>query len=363
MKAPLASPTFTGTATANKMNITTDLTCGTLTCESLYGGVIAQLKTNLFASPVLTGAATAVGLSVSGDLLIGATNVLTSLNSKMATSDVSSALALKAPLANPTFTGTLTAPLIRTGRITAAAGVREGGVLAWTGIIAMNTSGQEIFYTDNTRNVNFRGNVLIDGICQPGSIDCINGASVGGALTTTGDITCSGTLHIDTIVPRVATEITIAGNCVVDGDLIVDTIRSSLSDHIQIDDNFSVGGNLFTTGNLDVDGVITCGDIKGRNRPFFGLYINAAGTIVANVGQVQTGITVVIASSNAYAITSTTPHPLGDNYLLMAMSRTTSQNSAFAMCSGYGTATTLNVWNRTAANTIIMSPFFVYSVP
>ena len=84
---------------------------------------------------------------------------------------------------------------------------------------------------------------------------------------------------------------------------------------------------------------------------------------MANVGQVQTGITVAVAGSMAYAITSTTPHPLGDNYLLMAMSRTTSQTSAFAVCTGYGTASVMNIWNRTAANAIIAGAFFVYSVP
>ena len=104
---------------------------------------------------------------------------------------------------------------------------------------------------------------------------------------------------------------------------------------------------------MDVDGVINCGDINGRNRPFLGLYISANGTILANVGQVQSGITVVVAGSNAYAITSTTPHPLGGDYLLMAMSRTSSSANVFAMCTGAGTATTLNVWNRTAANAII----------
>ena len=96
------------------------------------------------ASPALTGTATAANLTVSGDLLIGTTtmvNVLTTLADKMATSDATAVFALKAPIASPTFTGTLTAPLIKTGRITTAAGVREGG-LAWTGIIAMNTLSQ-----------------------------------------------------------------------------------------------------------------------------------------------------------------------------------------------------------------------------
>ena len=84
---------------------------------------------------------------------------------------------------------------------------------------------------------------------------------------------------------------------------------------------------------------------------------------MANVGQVQTGITSAIAGSNAYTTTSTTPHPLGGNFLMMAMSRTTSQTAAFAVCSGYGTANVLNVWDRTAANAIIAGSFVVYSIP
>ena len=132
--------------------------------------------------------------------------------------------------------------------------------------------------------------------------------------------------------------------------------------YLQVGGDISATGTIYS-GNLDVGGVITCGDIKGRNRPFFGLHINANGTIAMNVGQVQTGITVVIAGSNAYVITSTTPHPLGDNYLLMAMSRTTQNTNAFAVCTGYGTTYGMNVWNRTAANAIITGPFFVYSVP
>ena len=147
------------------------------------------------------------------------------------------------------------------------------------------------------------------------------------------------------------------------GTLSVDTIEAKLADHIQVNQNLTVAENLFTNGNLDVDGFINCGDIKGRNRPVWGLYVAANGTILANVGQVQTGITVVVASSNAYAITSTTPHPLGDNYLIMAMSRTTQNTNAFAVCTGYGTTYGMNVWNRTAANAIIPGPFFVYSVP
>jgi hypothetical protein len=237
------------------------------------------------ASPTFTGTATAAALTVSGALLVGTTNVASALNLKANASD--------------TYTKTQVANSFQS---------------------RINSFGSPLRFDLNILTAN-----------PTLSIEET-------ATLTIGDIESSGTLSID-------------------------TIEAQLSDHIQVNSNFTVAGNLSANGNIDIDGSITCADIKGRNRPFFGLYIAANGTILANVGQVQTGITVYVAPSNAYAITYTTPHPLGDNYIIMAMSRTTSKDSAFAVCTGYGTATTLNVWNRTAANAIIMSPFFVYSVP
>ncbi len=61
-------------------------------------------KAPLF-NPALTGTGTVVNSTVSGNLINGITNVLTSLNSKAATSD----LLLKAPLLNPALTGEATA--------------------------------------------------------------------------------------------------------------------------------------------------------------------------------------------------------------------------------------------------------------
>ncbi len=78
---------------------------------------------------------------------------------------------------------------------------------------------------------------------------------------------------------------------------------------------------------------------------------------MTNVGQVQTGLTSAIVAGNAFVITSTTPHPLGDNYLLMAMSRTTGGSNTLVVCTGVGTATTMTVWNRNAANAIIPGHF------
>ena len=170
-------------------------------------------------------------------------------------------------------------------------------------------------------------------------------------------LTATNTLSID------PTELLTIGSILCSEVLNADTLDTNLSDHIQVNSNLSVAGNLFTNGNLDVDGTIICHDIKGRNSPFLGLYVAANGTIAANVGQVQTGLTSTIQSGNSYLITSTTPHPLGDNYLLMAMSRTTAGSNSFAMCTGVGAATTMTVWNRSMTNSIIAGAFYVYSIP
>ena len=71
LRAPKANPTFTGTVVAPVLNVTTDLSCGTLTCESLYGGAVNQIKTNVLSNPSITGSATvANNLTVSGLLAV-----------------------------------------------------------------------------------------------------------------------------------------------------------------------------------------------------------------------------------------------------------------------------------------------------
>ncbi len=52
--------------------------------------------------------------------------------------------------------------------------------------MASNTAGQAIFYTNNDRNVNFNGNVVVDALCITDSIYGTNNATVGGTLNVTG---------------------------------------------------------------------------------------------------------------------------------------------------------------------------------
>jgi hypothetical protein len=166
--APLASPTFTGTVTLPAGTVTTGMILdGTITdadinatagiAQSKISGLTTDLSNKLdsttaastyapLASPNLTGTPTAptaaagtsttqvattafVGTAVA-DLVASAPAALNTLN-ELATAlgndasfstTVTNAIALKSPLASPTFTGTLTAPAITaTGLVTASA--------------------------------------------------------------------------------------------------------------------------------------------------------------------------------------------------------------------------------------------------
>ena len=85
VKAPLASPTFTGTvggitkAMVNLANV--DNTADANKIVSSFTQTALNLKAPM-ASPALTGTATAVNLTVSGNLINGTTNVLTALSEK-----------------------------------------------------------------------------------------------------------------------------------------------------------------------------------------------------------------------------------------------------------------------------------------
>ena len=85
LRAPIASPTFSGAvgglskAMVDLANV--DNTADANKIVSSYTQTALNLKAPL-ASPALTGTATAVNLTVSGTLLNGTTNVLTALGEK-----------------------------------------------------------------------------------------------------------------------------------------------------------------------------------------------------------------------------------------------------------------------------------------
>ena len=136
LKAPLASPAFTGTPTAPTPSLSDDntniatteyvkgqsyLTSVTASDVGL-GNVTNESKATMFASPAFTGTPTAPTPSLSDNNTTIATTeyvkgqnyltaVSTDLDSRYYTeTETDQFLALKAPLASPTFTGTPTAP-------------------------------------------------------------------------------------------------------------------------------------------------------------------------------------------------------------------------------------------------------------
>ena len=193
LRAPLASPTFTGTVTLPAGTITAgmildgtiadaDINAAAGIAQSKISGLTTDLSNKLdsttaastyapLASPALTGVPTAptaaantnstqvattafVGTAVA-DLVASAPAALNTLN-ELATAlgndasfstTVTNAIALKSPLASPTFTGTLTAPAITaTGLITASAsGVAfTDGTQTKAGVPSLTTIGTTI---------------------------------------------------------------------------------------------------------------------------------------------------------------------------------------------------------------------------
>lgn len=123
LKAPLASPTFTGTVTASTFagNATT-ATSATNFSGSLVGDVTGtQGATSIAASTVtgkaLTGYVSGAGTIATTDTILSAINKL------------NGNVALKANLASPTFTGTVVIPAGTIPASASATGV--AGQLAW----------------------------------------------------------------------------------------------------------------------------------------------------------------------------------------------------------------------------------------
>ena len=197
-------------------------------------------------------------LQVVGD--IGSTGTVWSQNEACLTgiqaytkAEVNTALNLKVNALNPAFSGTATGlskAMVQLGNVDNTTDALK--VVSDKTQTALNLKANTIDVYTKTQVANFF-HPKIDSFVSPLKCDLnilsgINALSIDStAHLSIGDITCSGTLNIDSIAPRVDTEITIAGNFVVNDALIVDLIRSSLSDHVQVDNNLSVAGNLFAT--------------------------------------------------------------------------------------------------------------------
>lgn len=132
-KAPLASPTFTGTATAPALSLTGAGLTGAIDAGTIAGVALPTVlgaKAPL-ASPTFTGNVTATSLALSGGGLTGAVDAGT-----VGGTAIPALLNAKAPLASPSFTGTLSI-----GGGAATLGMRGGEVLFKNNASGLNTLG------------------------------------------------------------------------------------------------------------------------------------------------------------------------------------------------------------------------------
>lgn len=120
LKAPLASPTFTGTVTTAAVSIgdASNIVLGTSTGTKIGTGTTQKI--GFFNStPVV---------QQTGNLITGLSNLGLLVSGSIAESDVTSLtsdLALKAPLASPTFTGTVTTGTLNAGTFSATNFINE----------------------------------------------------------------------------------------------------------------------------------------------------------------------------------------------------------------------------------------------
>ena len=365
--APLANPTFTGTVGGltkttvqlgnvdNTSDLNKQISTATQDALNLKANTTALASYAPLANPTFTG--TVGGLTKNTVQLGNVDNtsdllkpISTATSDALALKANTTALASYATLASPTFTGTVVAPLLTTGRITAAAGTREGGS-AWTGIIAMNTAGQEIFYTDNTRNINFKNNVVVDGVLAPNSIECTNGAFLYSTLLVNGILTCGDIKSTGTPGVKILKS---------DGGIAVKIFDAGVTQfysNVTADANVSVGGNLTVSGFYPIKPYVACfvgsGAISTSNAPGF---------------LSPSSVTLTHATGGLYSFVFTPAHPNGNNYMVFATPRTSSTTTAFFTCTvkvetPATAGTQFTVWCRNAANTIVDGDFFVYTLP
>jgi len=241
--APLASPTFTGTPTLPTGTIATTQTAAdnsTAIATTAFVTTADNLKANI-ASPALTGIPTAPTAAVATDTTQIATTafvraevaalvnsapgtldtlgeIATSLaNNASLSTTLTDAIALKAPLANPTFTGTVTLP---TGTVTSAM------ILDGTIANADINSSAAIEYSKLSLSNSITTTDLVSGPARAGFNSTLNAQTASYTLQTT-DLA-----KLVTIDSASNTTVTVP-NILSDGDRI-DILRKHLTGEVTI---------------------------------------------------------------------------------------------------------------------------------
>ena len=251
-KAPLASPTFTGTVTIpTGASITAptglvkgdvglgnvDNTADTAKPVSTAQQTALDLKANL-ASPTFTGTVTIpTGASITaptglvkGDVGLGNVDNTSDANKPVSTAG-QTALDLKANIASPTFTGTVVLPdnTVALGTkttgdyvatITGGTGVTSSAATSGEGTTHTLSIGQAVGTTDNVTFAGVTADNIKVGVTASNEIDTASGDltidSAGGTVTIDDNLTVTGNLTVSGTTTSINTEtLTVDDNIIV----------------------------------------------------------------------------------------------------------------------------------------------------
>ena len=263
-KAPIASPTFTGTVTVptpeNNTDASTKLYVDSTasTTASTASTALSNHEadtTNIHGIADTTILVTTTGTQtltnktitspaglVKGDVGLGNVDNTSDANKPISTA-TQTALDLKAPLASPTFTGTVTLPdnTVALGTkttgdyvatITGGTGVASTAATSGEGTTHTLSIGQAVGTSDNVTFAGVTADAITIGVTAAGEIDTTSGNltidSAGGTVTIDDNLTVTGNL--------------VTGNLTVSG-----TTTSINTETLTVDDNIIVLNNNVTS--------------------------------------------------------------------------------------------------------------------
>ena len=323
LKAPLASPTFTGTTTLG----TTVLHSAQINTTLSVGGTTALASTlNVAGTTALGSTLDVAGVATFNGNVIGITKAKVGLDNVDNTSDANkpistagqTALNLKAPLASPTFTGTPSLPTGTTGITQSPA--NNSTAIATTA------------YVDNAASTASRP--LTDGnIFLGNSSNVATGVAISGDVTmdNTGVTTIGASKVVNAMINNDAvTTAKIADGSITDAKIASAINATKLADGSVTNTELQYIGTLTSNAQTQIDAVNTTGS-------------NNTSNIAANTASITANINDIALKAPLASPTFTGTTTLGTTVLHSAQINTTlSVGGTTAL------ASTLNVAGTTA---------------
>ena len=371
LKAPKASPAFTGTATAANLTVNGPFRVignSTIIDNALTVGVGVPSTENalsILGNSLLTGNLQVnANITCNGALTVASTNVLTALGEKATTAN----LDLKAPKASPAFTGALTcagtatlggALTVSGSRDDVASNITNSQLNGFSSLYFNNTSGASAsevgqIYCGQTVGLNLTTNTA-----HPIRFTTYSNASTqfisilpSMEILGTGnrDVEISAPLKIKCLLTTIEQAVVIGGAAPIEAT------------GLYVSNNAVINRNLTVVGNLTVSGFYPI-------KPYAALYVvgNAIATSTA-VGFLAPSAFTMTRTGGNYGFTFATPHPNGNNFQIFATPRTAGGTTPFFTCTAKvetdtTAGTKFSVWCRNASNAIIDGDFWVHTVP